>query len=60
MTTGYKKDINQVRLNNIFKINEIPKNITKNKIIETNNWINVHPPLILNFLYLQTSLIIAY
>src|SRR5699024_10439971 len=37
----YKKDINQVLRNNIFKINDKPKNITKNKIIETINCITV-------------------
>jgi len=29
MTKGYKNAINQVRLNNIFKIKAMPKNITK-------------------------------
>lgn len=44
-TIGYKNDINHVFLNNIFKINASPKNMTKNNNIETTNCIKYLSPL---------------
>lgn len=37
ITNGYKIAINHVLLNNIFKINAIPKKMTKYKSTETNS-----------------------